>query len=556
MQITTRVIKVDVLVHDRNGNPVEDLKANEFHVYDDGELQRIEYFNTTSGSFSSTDANQLPETLPPNVFTNVADRSGNLPDNLTIILVDALNTPFGYQAYANEQLVKYLRQLKPNDHVAIYALGNGLHILHDFTTDDALLVRVAEAYKGEKTFQQSASEINERSPDLPFGPDVIASARDPNSPLHKVMQQMEDLNERVGQFYQDRRTETTIAAFRAIGLHVANIVGRKNLLWISGSFPIAIGVGNMIRQGGPVDGRVPEMNTDPRTPAAQTYGESLMETERILESADVAVYPVDATGLVAPFSVPTSPGAAMPSGSPGADMGYPDDAEAHAVMSQIADDTGGLAFFNTNDIAHALEQAKDDARFSYVLGYSPQIRWDGRFHKVKVRVDRPGVNVRVRKGYFALPAPSYAPRQARLLAYQTEVSPLDAVEIPLTVGIKVEQPKTPSRFNVLNATVFVAGKRVQFAQTPGRWEADLDYMIAQRDDRGKILIESDTGYRFRLGSAAYQAAMQGGLTYHNTFGLDPRATNLKIVIYDYRTHTFGSTTIPLDQIQGLHLASN
>ncbi len=550
MRVNTRIVNVDVIVRDRRGNPVEDLKESDFKVYDNGQLQRIEFLDKFSDGISASPSQEaLPAKLSPNIFTNFPGRDASLPVNLTIILADALNTPFGDQVYANKQLLKCIEGLKPQDHVALYALGNGLRILQDFTGDDALLVRAAKAYMGQNTLAEPASELSASQANLPFSASLIASAGGSSamgSLLQQMMLKMEQMNETVGDFYQERRTEMTLAAFRTIALHVAGVPGRKNLLWLSGSFPVTFGLENTILPASSLTGPKPQLNNSPLAPAVQTYGELFEDAERLLESANVAVYPVDATGLQAPYSVPTSPGAAMP----GTDV-YPHNEQAQMVMAQIADNTGGVAYFNTNGIADALERAMDDSRFSYLLGYAPQIRWNGKFHKLQVRVDRPGLSVRARKGYYAFPTRTYAPQELDVLANEAQESRLDAMQVPVEVAVKVAHPKTSSANAVLNLAVFVPGKRVEFDEIPGQREADLDYAVAQRDDSDKVLQRYETGYRFRLGPQAYDVALQGGLTYHETLVLDARTTNLKIVVYDYGRHAFGSTTIPISRIQGL-----
>jgi VWFA-related protein len=542
IRVNTRIVNIDVIVRDRRGNSVEDLKQSDFKVYDNGQLQRIEFLDKFSdGVSASPSPGALPPKLPPNIFTNFPGQDASLPVNLTIILADALNTPFGDQVYANKQLLKCIENLKPQDHVALYALGNGLRILQDFTGDDALLVRAAKAYMGQNTLAEPASELNSSQVNLPFSPSAQAQVR-----LQQIMLKMEQMNEQVGDFYQERRTEMTLAAFRTIALHVAGVPGRKNLLWLSGSFPVTFGLENTVLPASALTGPKPQLNNSPLAPAPQTYGELFEDAQRLLESANVAVYPVDAMGLEAPYSVPTSPNAAMPD----TDV-YPHNEEAHMVMAQIANNTGGEAYFNTNDMADALERAMDDSRFSYLLGFAPQIQWNGKFHKVQVRVDRGGLSVRARKGYYAFPARTYAPQELNVLAYEAQESRLDAMQVPVEVAVKVAHPKTSSANAVLDLAVFVPGKRVEFNEIPGQREADLDYAVAQRNANDRILRKYETGYRFRLGAEAYQAAMQGGLTYHETVVLDPQTTNLKVVVYDYGRHAFGSTTVPIYRIQGL-----
>ena len=94
-------------------------------------------------------------------------------------------------------------------------------------------------------------------------------------------------------------------------------------------------------------------------------------------------------------------------------------------MKGLAAETGGVAFFNTNDIGGAVRAALDDSRVAYELGYYPAIgKWDGGFRKVKVKVKRPGAHVRTRSGYLAdYLEPGEAPLETRAIDLTVRVEP-------------------------------------------------------------------------------------------------------------------------------------
>ena len=119
-------------------------------------------------------------------------------------------------------------------------------------------------------------------------------------------------------------------------------------------------------------------------PDRETFKDQIDAAARALNDANVAVYPVDARGLNPP------PKGAPPQGD-------------FDTMNEIADRTGGRAFYNTNDIAGSVREAIDDSRVTYVLGYYPDHgEWNGKFREIKIKVNRPGVEVRYRRGYFAV----------------------------------------------------------------------------------------------------------------------------------------------------------
>ena len=122
---------MDVIVRDKQG-PVTDLKKEDFEVFDRGKPVKIAAFGLADSRHPPAAA---AEALPPDTFTNRLNYQKNTSTSATILLFDSLNTQFTDQAYAREQLLRMLKAIPPQSHVALYALGNRLQVLHDFTDD-------------------------------------------------------------------------------------------------------------------------------------------------------------------------------------------------------------------------------------------------------------------------------------------------------------------------------------------------------------------------------------------------------------------------------------
>ena len=128
IRVTTRLVQVNVVVHDKKGEPIADLKKEDFTILDKGKEQKVAVF-----AVDSIDAPRKAwPKLPPNIFSNRIQRA-DTPTSTTVILFDGLNTRFQDQAYARKQIVKFLGGIQPHDRVALYLLGSDLRILHDFT---------------------------------------------------------------------------------------------------------------------------------------------------------------------------------------------------------------------------------------------------------------------------------------------------------------------------------------------------------------------------------------------------------------------------------------
>src|SRR5579864_8085789 len=133
IKVTTHLVQVNVVVHGKKNEPVTDLTKADFHLTDAGQPQEIA---TCAMESSAPDpkAQKAKLVLPPNTFTNrTLDMRPTAPKGVTVILFDGLNTKFEDQAQAKRHLVNFLKEMKPEDSVALYALGTNLKILHDFT---------------------------------------------------------------------------------------------------------------------------------------------------------------------------------------------------------------------------------------------------------------------------------------------------------------------------------------------------------------------------------------------------------------------------------------
>jgi VWFA-related protein len=369
VRVTTRLVHVNVIVQDKKGEPVSGLTRDDFKVLDGSKEQKISVFSLES----SRSLPAPPQPLPPNVFSNRWEIRGDVPTSVTVILLDGLNTRFEDQASARDQIIKFLSQLQPQDRVSLYALGSNLRVVHDFTNDAAPLLRAIRHYRSRVPSELAASEPDES------GQAGTSDASDPETAQFDAF--MQDAAQRMADFYTINRADQTLRAIEAIANHFSKLPGRKNLIWVSGSFPMWIGY-------------------DSLSPTAEkrNFSPEIGRTVQALNDADLAIYPVDARGLV------PDPGfSAARKGSSSGDS-FSKIQLTMDTMQDLAERTGGLAFYNSNDIKGAIRSAIDDSRLTYVLGYYPAgVPWNGKFREIKVMVKRSGLRLRYRRGYFAVP---------------------------------------------------------------------------------------------------------------------------------------------------------
>src|SRR6202030_4409477 len=263
---TTRLVQVSVVVTDKKGQPITGLKKENFTLTDESNPQQIAFFSTEAPRPST------PTTpLPKNVYTNRYELKGKDPGAVTVVLFDSLNTSPQDQEYVRQQVVKFLKTLKPQDHVAIYALTTKLLLLHEFTQDSAALVDAANKFKPKELAAFDAS--NTESFDVPGLAGAPGWAQFQNA--------LNETDARIADRKKANRAETTAEAFTAIANHVAAIPGRKSLIWVSGSFPSQIIV-NAI--GG-------------QDRSSESLTSNTTQVARALNRVDMVLYPVDATGI-------------------------------------------------------------------------------------------------------------------------------------------------------------------------------------------------------------------------------------------------------------------
>jgi hypothetical protein len=316
----------------------------------------------------------------------------------------------------------------------------------------------------------------------------------------------------------ERRATQTMAALQSIASHVANIPGRKNLVWLTANLPFS--------------------------------GAALA---RILVPAQISAYPVDARGLL-PRAVPSSANDVVAKGSELSSVLGLDKSPAQTdepigidTMEKIAEDTGGHAFANTNDVTGAIRKAVEDSAVTYTIGfYIDSNSLDGKFHELKVQVHRSGLNLRYPKGYFALkdtPATQDERHNNFLIAIK---SPLDSSAIPLQVKVdRVNQP-TP---NSLGLSGSIGIHDLHLAQSGEIRTGALDITVIEQDETGKVLRESANRINLRFTEKQYPAILKSGITFRKAVQPQAGATTLRVLVQDPTTAAVGSLIVPLSQVK-------
>lgn len=540
LRVTTRLVLVDVVVTDKQGRPVTDLTRDDFTLMENGKPQRIATFSMENPGGGIQQAAIAPAPLPPNVVTNKPEY--RLPPGpLAVLLIDALNTPMQDQSYAREQMLRYLRtQLQPNQRTAVLVLTGDLLILQDFTADPKTLIAAVEKYSPERPARQPEEGYI-------ANPEAVAKIADLPSNAAANLQRFE---QEYNAMLTDSRVSITLGALRAIARALAGYPGRKNLVWVSATFPFSL---------------TPEDDSNPMT--YRNYSNEIRQTASVLSDAQVAVYPVDARGLLgfpmasAADSLRGRTGRAFSGPTFGGELNRRYDSlyNTFATMETLAEATGGRAFRNRNDIDVALARSIGDGSTYYTLGFYPESKeWDGKFRRLKVQVLRKGTELRYRRGYYALdptaklvlakkdkdkePPTEDEERNEALKTALLSAMPATLV----TFRAAVFPPPAPAATAPVQVGFIVDAPTILFELDPGGLRhASLDFLVAVITPQGKLVRTANDTLNADLTPENFSRIQEHGLQHLMTVELPPGRYFLRLVVRDNRTGLMGSTDAPL-----------
>jgi VWFA-related protein len=384
-----KLVVVDVTVSDKNGNPLHNLKKEDFTVLENGNPQAVNTFEEHV-ALSAGDAVKFPPLppMPPGVFTNITPAPVNSAVN--IILIDSLNTPYDDQSYLRSQLVNYIKNAPPGTSIAIFGLTNSLNMLQGFTSDTEVLKRIVSKQFGQASPLIARTQTGEDSSNV-----VAANVGGAAAVAMAAFQSFQSgFVKGDAQTYQ--RMKMTLDAFDVLARYLGNIPGRKNLVWFSGSFPLQLD---------------PDIAISPDSANSFAGSNSESQVRRIialLARGHVAVYPVDCRGVQASSTITSEYQGTLPnSGSTApfrADKASFEHnmAQEHFTMERLANNTGGRAIMNENDLTKATAQAIEIGSNYYTITYTPSnANWNGDFRKIQVKLARQGYTLAYRHGYYA-----------------------------------------------------------------------------------------------------------------------------------------------------------
>lgn len=396
LKVRTRLVTLDVIATDSQGNAVRDLKPEELQVSEErNKQQKISAFEFIDTAANASVPRVRPE-LPAgsNFYSNAVALEGlQIPP--TVLLMDSLNSTLQNQQSARTHMLELLKTLPRDTPVAVFLLGSSPKLLQGFTSNPALLRAAVE-----KAMGLNPARLENNAQDDPNSPaQTVADVDDPT--LTSMVQFIQDFSKEQYANSIDLRAHATLETLTSIARSLSGIPGRKNLIWLSESFPFSIspdaGFGSNPFAG------------------IRNYADEAKAAANALTDAQVAVYPVDLRGLQASQALSASQNVTLRRGVADAGIGgllsreQDTLTQAQATMDELAADTGGKTCKNSNDLSGCIMTALKDGSSYYEVGFYPEnVKWDGKYHTVTIKTSRHGVTLNYRRSYFAIDADAMA----------------------------------------------------------------------------------------------------------------------------------------------------
>ena len=535
-RLEVNYVEVDAVVSDEQGNFVDDLTLDDFEVLEDGEVQDVTAFSLVNIPVERADRPLFADSpIEPDVRSNERPFDGRV---FVLTLDDLQTTPLqtSYVKAAAKEFIE--RHLGANDLTAVVFTSGRTDAAQGFTDSRRLLLNAVDKFvgQGERSGVLTRTDTFYRR----LGQEPQVRVRD-------------ELDSQRGQ-----KARATLSTLRALSQWLGGVRGRrKAVVFISRG--IDYDIYDFIN-----------------APLASTIVSEMRRTIGAATQANVALYTLDPRGMASGVSDEIEVGIIPDDLSTGGNTGLHNDSLRYDLrlaqdsLQVLADETGGMAFVNTNDLNGAFDRIVQDSSAYYVLGYYPSNdRRDGKSRTIDVRVNRPGLVVRARTGYLA---PSGNPPDLELAEAGTDTSRAlrEVMTNPLPVsglGLSVSaMPFMGERPNTSLAVVIeFNGDDLKFTERDGRFENTLELNLTVLDPEGKIRGGQSQSLELELQRATYEAITRYGLRVVARFDLEPGRYQVRVASHETNGGAVGSVHYDVDvpdfsddddlQISGLALTS-
>jgi VWFA-related protein len=516
LRAQSEIVRIDVEVTDGKGRPIKGLRSDQFTITDDGKAEKISTFSYADIEQMETAGpeNSRPVVVPvdnygPSARPAQQEAVSNEIHNrrMIVLFFDMTSMATDDILRAHDAADKFLRsQMSPADLVAVVTFSTNLQILANFTNDRAALEKAVAAL-------------------------VPGAASQLGNPLYAATQNGEyDVQQDTGAAFTADETEFNVfntdqklEAIENLTEVLAGIPGRKALVEFTGGI-------------------------------TQTGEENRAELRAATDAAnraDVSIYSIDARGM---FATPPGGDATATAGTgnsmfSGASVFHQTDQreDSRDTLATLSTDTGGRAFFDLGDLSDAFPKIESENSGYYLIGYNlpPDVKRDGTWHAVRVKVDVKGAHVRYRNGY-------YAPRDFQHLEKEDRDQELaDAMnsedpEVDLPIAVETGMFRISDQQAYVPIAAKLSSSALDWAKKHDRHEAAFDFAAEVRAvPSGLIMAQLRDTITVHLDEQRYQQVSRSDLVYQGGVVLAPGNYRLKFLAREDESGKIGTFEEPL-----------
>ena len=540
LTVSTKLVVVDIVVTDNAGNAVRGLRAEDFHLTEDGKAQAFASFEESNAAPKGPLA---PLHLPRNVFSNLQPLVEN--GAMNVLLIDALNTPAGDQSLVLQQLNSYLKKMTPGTPLAVFSLGTTLRLVQGFTGDAATLMAALE---DEKTgAQPKTTHLSNSQQDETEDQEHIELMRQMLSIVPGSVEGMQQKEASTLAYQDTQRTKITLQALQVLARYLAQIPTRKNLVWFASTFPITL---------------FPDKSARVISDQSDLSLE-IKSTSDLLADSRVAIYPVGARGVEILSGSGNQIGGVAPgqASDDATDLNLPSQqtitsenvtsrqgnlrVASGAAMEALAAATGGEAVASTNDMSGALARAIANGAHYYTISYAPtDATVDGKFRRIDIRVSDRKYKLAYRRGYYALNTAQEGGLTKDPLVPLLQRGLPNSTEIPLRVYL---QMNPDASYGIEFNARLGAGS---FHPTPnGDHAGEIRVEMIGYDHEGKVVKTAANSMALNFAPGRYSSILRAGTVGHVDFALPAEAESMTLGVLDTQTGKTGTVEIPLRAVK-------
>jgi VWFA-related protein len=520
----TNLVLIPVTVRS-HGQHVPDLKQDAFTVLEDGKPQKVATFEEIRTSTKRLE--RVP--VGPREFTNQLSGSPETA-RYVVIAIDRINTAPLDLALVRDGLKKFLAQTASNgEPIRLISIETqGIRLIQDFTTDPKAVAEALDrGTKGTGPGDKSSIGLNDSLHDI----DAVVNTEGASGAksAEEVARYMEMLDRAKNQeqqalAFQERNARiSSLGALQQIAQSLSGLPGRKSLVWASSGYAFS----SIAREGRT------NMNYDFSQVSEATSLDAY--TTHMLNSANIAMYPVDARGMKNTAWDAVDPAHKYAPTEGEKDFRQRSNQDVVTTFERLASGTGGKACYNRPELTDCFKEALDDSRDYYMVGFyvDSKATKDG-WHKLQVKVDEKGTNVRSRNGFlFPLPDPA----KTREMDMNTAVrSLLSDAGIPFRGEWTTTQKKGEKVANGLVVQV-VPEAHIVGADSN---KLNMEFAAVARAKDGSIAGSFSQKVQKDLPPEAVAMIQRAGLTYKNSLDLAPGQYLVRIVVRDNNTGKTGA----------------